>query len=336
MRVIIFSIGKEVESLWDMIYKENDWLYVLCFVDNDVSKIGKSVHDKKVIPPQLINEYEYDYIAIGSRQYYDEIEKQLLLNHKIEKRKIVYLYDFFVDNYIKRRYLKKYNSGTSEPKKSLNKLKVVVYTAITGTYDSILEPMVTDENVDYVCFTDDKKLQPSIWNLEILKKDNLDSSRLSRKVKTMPDQFFSGYDLSIWVDANLQIRGSLLEYAESYMRGCDMLCFPHPWRNCVYEEAAVVKKLGLDNNYLVDRQIDFLKQDGFPMDYGLVAGGCLVRFHNKDAIKQFGQKWWSMILNGSKRDQLSMTYACWKMKVPYDISDLNILNNKYLLRLNHK
>lgn len=335
MKIIIFSVGKEVEHIMERMAEEGRH-HIVCFVDNDTNKIGKTAYGKEIIHPGSIGEYEYDYIAIGSRKYYDRIEEQLLFTYKIDKSRIVYLNDFLIDTFVKKRYFDRYHMDSSELRGTLGSSKIVVYTAITGGYDALLEPQVIDEGVDYVCFTDNQELHSTVWNIEKIKNNGLDSSRLSRKFKTMPEQFFSDYDLSIWVDGNLQIRGSLKEYVNRYMRECNLLCFPHPWRNCLYEEAAVVKKLGLDDKDVIDRQIDFIRADGFPADYGLAAGSCLVRFHNEDHMAGLGRRWWSMVLNGSRRDQLSLTYACWKENVAYDISDIYIFNNKYLNRVEHK
>ena len=38
---------------------------------------------------------------------------------------------------------------------------IVVYTAIFGDYDDLYEPLVRPKNVDFVCFTDNKKGLPN-------------------------------------------------------------------------------------------------------------------------------------------------------------------------------
>jgi len=32
--------------------------------------------------------------------------------------------------------------------------KIVCYTAITGNYDRLLDPLVVPSNIDFICFTD--------------------------------------------------------------------------------------------------------------------------------------------------------------------------------------
>ena len=37
-------------------------------------------------------------------------------------------------------------------------MKIAVYTSYTNKYDKLRDPIFINENIDYLCFTDDKNL----------------------------------------------------------------------------------------------------------------------------------------------------------------------------------
>nr|MBQ0091006.1 hypothetical protein [Candidatus Enterousia merdequi] len=94
------------------------------------------------------------------------------------------------------------------PQKHKNKIGVI-YTCITGEYDNLIQHKCVNNNFDYVCFTDNKKLlQSGIvngWVIKKLKYNKSDDIRNARWHKIHPEKLFSQYDYSIWIDGNLNI-----------------------------------------------------------------------------------------------------------------------------------
>ena len=41
--------------------------------------------------------------------------------------------------------------------------KICVYTCITGNYDDLKEVKVKEDNIDYICFTNNKGLSSNSW-----------------------------------------------------------------------------------------------------------------------------------------------------------------------------
>ncbi len=60
------------------------------------------------------------------------------------------------------------------------------------------------------------------------------------------------------------------------------------------------------------KQIDLIRKDGFPSNYGLFENNIIFReHHDRDVIKIMND-WWRWVENYSRRDQLSLTYVLWK------------------------
>lgn len=57
--------------------------------------------------------------------------------------------------------------------------------------------------------------------------------------------------------------------------------------------------------------------DKFPANYGLYEANIIYRKHNNEQIKKMCEEWWWFIKNLAKRDQLSLTYVCWKNNIPF-------------------
>lgn len=208
--------------------------------------------------------------------------------------------------------------------------KVVIYTVITGNYDSLSTPSFRSEGVDYLCFTNNRELQSDFWEIRHIEDGILNDVGLSRKPKILAHLYVGEYDTSIYVDAKYHIRGDLLEYARTYWGQSDMLSFPHFRRDSVYEEAAACIEEKKGSPYLLKRQLEAYQKDDFPDDVGLFENGCIVRRHNSPQLIQLMEAWWDQLNIFSARDQLSLPYVCWKQHFLPDICDLYVEDNKYL------
>ena len=66
-------------------------------------------------------------------------------------------------------------------------MKKVIYTAIFGDYDNLVEPYFKQDGIDFICFTDNRELQTpsdSVWKVKYIKPLYSDSTRNARKYKT--------------------------------------------------------------------------------------------------------------------------------------------------------
>lgn len=214
--------------------------------------------------------------------------------------------------------------------------KGVIYTAMFGDYENLLEPKFINEDLDYICFTDNPNLKSEVWDIKIISDLELDNVRKARTLKILPHIYLKEYDYSIWVDAGFQIIGDLKQYINSYSHGKSMMGNIHSDRNCIYDEAQACINAQKDDRELIFNQIERYKQENFPKHYGLIESGILFRKHNNPELINVMEDWYSEIINSSKRDQISLPYVLWKNNFEIDRSRVFTWKNSYLEHFYHQ
>ena len=203
------------------------------------------------------------------------------------------------------------------------KKKKVVYTCISGPYDTLKDPRFINSEYDYVCFTD-QKFVSNIWDVRPLPAglEGLTQVKKQRKVKVCPHLYLKEYDFSVWIDANVDIIGNIEDYVQSNCakeKGA-FAVGEHPQRKCLYDEAEACISLKKDTQEHIDPQLKRYRAEGFPKMFGLPQTCIVFRYHNDPGCIKLDEDWWSEIEKGSHRDQLSFSYASWKnpnVKVNY-------------------
>lgn len=195
-------------------------------------------------------------------------------------------------------------------------MRKVIYTSITGNYDSLSQPLAVDASFEYVCFSNDiKEDRVGVWQVRPIPYSNNDGTRLSRYVKLQPHKVLHDYDVSVWIDANIRILddGFYRAVNGKIESGVLMAQVPHPQRDCVYEEITKCYKdvrIGLCDAL---RQKRHLKETGFPRHFGMMENNLILRRHNDPVVVRVSDEWWREYLDYSVRDQLSLMPVCWKL-----------------------
>ena len=71
--------------------------------------------------------------------------------------------------------------------------------------------------------------------------NGLSQVKQQRVVKICPHRYLKEYDISIWVDGNLEIVGDVRKLVDEYdLDKADLYVRVHPQRNCIYDEAEAV------------------------------------------------------------------------------------------------
>ena len=209
--------------------------------------------------------------------------------------------------------------------------KGVIYSAITGGYDDVKEPEYINPDLDYILFTDNPNVKSNVWEIRLIsKEENLDDTRMVRKIKILGHQYLKDYDFSIWVDGSLLIKNDLYDFILNYREREPLLCFSNSENDCIYQEKEQYKILNKDDPDTMDVQIERYRKEGYPEHNGLIDSGVLVRELKNERVIKVMETWWQEVLHGSKRDQLSFSYACWKNDFVYDTTDLYIYGNSYV------
>ena len=155
-------------------------------------------------------------------------------------------------------------------------------------------------------------------------------SKQNRYLKINAHKYLpSHYNFSIYIDGNIVIINDINEFLNKINEKYGHFNFYlpiHPERDCIYEEAKAVLKHRRDNAKSVRAQIKKIKQDGFPEHFGLSENNVLIRYHKDPVTIKFMDKWWKMLMKGSKRDQLSFMYISWK----YNFKNYALIERKLL------
>jgi len=224
-------------------------------------------------------------------------------------------------------------------------MKIVVYTAVFGGYSGLInQPKF--ENVDYICYTD-QNIKSSTWkviNTDDLETEFDDPTRGNRYYKILPHRHLQEYDISIYIDANFLITCNIEDFINNVVKDKIFMCFDHMYipgdeRDCLYDEYDHIVRIGnkkgvyKDDPEVMKKQLERYKEEGFPAHYGLICGGVLVRKHHNPNVIALMEDWWNEIKYGSKRDQLSFNYLCWKNEFSYSCLPGNVYNNTWFYNL---
>lgn len=243
-----------------------------------------------------------------------------------------------IENYIWINVINKRNIRLYCKYKEKRKPKGVVYTCIVGEYDRLQHQKYFDINWDYICFTDNEKIKSDgVWEIKKLEYIEKDNTRTNRKHKILSHLILSEYERSLYIDGNIIIKSAKFFNILEKNKDSIFMAGIHPERICLYEEAEVCKNLKLEKNEIIDKQIELIKQNKFPCNYGLYDASMLYRNHKNEKIIQLNEEWWWFIENLAKRDQLSLTYICWKNNIPFKTFSKKSfrLKNKYVKIIPH-
>lgn len=216
--------------------------------------------------------------------------------------------------------------------------KICVYTCITGNYDDLKEVRI-NEGIDYICFTNNKKIKSETWRIIYIEDNKLDNHYLSRKIKMLGDPYLDkNYTLSIYVDASIIFKKSVKEFLSNYFDlEKDLLAAcKHSVRNSINEEAIACIEQKKDNEKTIRRQLSFYQEENFADNLGLLEMTLIIKRHNNPLVRKTMKLWFEMILKYSKRDQLSFMYCLFKTKLPFRVIPLNVWSNEYIEFTPHK
>lgn len=206
------------------------------------------------------------------------------------------------------------NDSLSKP------LKKVVYTCICGGYDSLISHSYVCEDWEYICFTDNQELLSAghkQWTIRPLMFTNRDNTRNNRWHKIFPDKILEEYEVSLYLDGNINITNSeLFDYMNSELIGDEsktLVINSHQARNCIYQEANICKEWHKDSASVIDRQMLIFRRLGYPELKGLTENFMIYRRHHHEQVKKVMEYWWWWVSNYSKRDQLSFNYVIWNL-----------------------
>lgn len=194
-------------------------------------------------------------------------------------------------------------------------MEKVVFTAITGSKDLLKDDQEV-RGAKFVAFLENSQESPT-WAVEKAEMDSPDPNRCAKKYKVLPHKYFPHAEYSLWIDGSTTLLTPLDELIDLYLKDHDMALHKHYMRDCAYEEALVCGRLKLDDIELMSKQMaKYFIREKYPLHNGLAECTIILRRHTPQ-VQAFNELWWKEIQEGSRRDQLSFNYACWKTGLKY-------------------
>jgi hypothetical protein len=227
-----------------------------------------------------------------------------------------------------------YRGGKRNVTAHLKTTRKAVYTAITGGYDTLMDPAVITPGWDYVCFTDTPGIRSSVWNV-IQFSPGDDPAKEARKRKILAHKFMGWYGTTVWVDGNMRILCDMDDLVARFHGQNAITMMRHPERDCIYDEAEACKALGKDDPGTIDAHIEKVREMGCPEKNGMVATGVIFRSGSDPDVKRLCNEWWKMVDSGSRRDQLSFNCAAWKERVRYREVDFDSVIGPMIEKVKH-
>lgn len=216
---------------------------------------------------------------------------------------------------------------------------VVVYTVLTGDYDVVNEILYKEEGVDYLLFTNNRKIKSRTWRV-VYVESNLDDVLLSREIKMLPHKYIgTKYDESVYIDANAVIYGEIAQLTNYLNDNCTLILTKHSQRNTVKEEFdACVSLKGINAEVAQKQYLGYLYR-GFHDDNSipLVECGIIIRNHNDSTLQEVMRVWFEEYKCGIKRDQLSIIPVISLLNFKnFLIIDGSVWHNQFNKLVNHK
>ena len=196
--------------------------------------------------------------------------------------------------------------------------KLVIYTCVTGGYDTIEDPAAICPDADYIAFTTGS-LESGVWQRRdltypragISEAGNTAPTLAARWHKLHPATLFPEYEYSLWIDGNVVINGpQIYQRLEKLMSsGVKYAGIPHPFGGDAYDEAARILHADKESFRALSRTVRFLRKHDFPRGMPLYETNVLLRKHSDPQVRRCDEMWWTCLSTLTKRDQMTQSYC---------------------------
>jgi len=184
-------------------------------------------------------------------------------------------------------------------------MSISVVTSITGGKDDLLHDQVKGK-AQFIAYLD-FPFSSQTWEIRIANDNHEDPRRDSRIHKMLVHKYVDT-EYSIWIDGNIRILKPPEDLIAKYLKDHDIAVFKHPTRDCLYQEAIVCAKKGLDEPEILIEQVLDYEKSGYAKNRGLAECGIIFRRHTPK-VEAFNNAWWAEFSRYSRRDQVSFMYA---------------------------
>lgn len=218
-------------------------------------------------------------------------------------------------------------------------MNLLIYTAIFGDYDDLIDPAEDFECCDFICITNQRHIKSDIWSVLYVPAEDVAATEAlaNRKYKMLPSKYFPDYKYTLYIDANVKLTYNPFELVNKYLTTSPIAYPRHNLRNCIYQEAKICLNIGKISDSEYKNIIDRLSVNAYPHNIGLAENNILLRRNDDVLLNSIMLQWWHLIETGDRRDQLSLMYLLWKNNCSFNFMNESSRNkNKYFDYTLHK
>lgn len=236
-------------------------------------------------------------------------------------------------------------------------MKVCVYTAIHGAHDELRPALPQTVDCDFICFTDQPDLpRDRGWRIIQAKRREAHPRMRAKFFKVLSHRAFPGgrlawrhdpvaallgrrprYDALVWIDGCIQVTSpDFVASFVAHVGGTGWSMLRHPDRDCIYEEAIGSRGLRKYDGQPLEDQVAAYRAEGFPAHHGLMACTVIARRTDAPALAALNEAWWRENLEWTYQDQISLPVVLWRRRQGYDPVELNLWDNPWFSRLDHR
>lgn len=203
-------------------------------------------------------------------------------------------------------------------------MSTVVYTVITGEYDRLRPPAVTEPGVRYVCFSDrPQSIGP--WECQPFPQCFGRDARHNSRIPKMLPHLLLDCDVSIYHDGAFVLKAFPSSLVQNWLECWDMAAIKHPENVNYLQERDFYERIHGHVPEDVAKQVADFEGRGLPLGAGWCSGGFIIRRHNA-VTAAFNEAWMREYLMGSTNDQFSFYSALCEAKPYLKIIDRKILD----------
>lgn len=209
----------------------------------------------------------------------------------------------------------------------ISKDELLVYTALFGEYDNLIEPSEKFLGCKFICITDRRDLKSEIWEIILITDLDLPGNMMNRKYKMLPNLFLKDLGKTLYVDANIKIKENPRFWIDKNPKSIQIPV--HFARDCIFDEAVEVIKNKKAPEKIVQNQMSFYLNKGMPKKFGLFENNIIYRNYADPSVFSIMLEWWDQINKFSQRDQLSLMYVLWRNNYKVSSSRNGARGNKF-------
>ena len=190
--------------------------------------------------------------------------------------------------------------------------KIVVYSCVTGKYEKLINHKSLEDNIKYIFFTESYDVVPDGWVMQPINGlDNYSDKDKNRYIKFHPSEFLPTYDISVYIDGNIEITDNVsLLIKEISNMDEDLFLYRHYERECIYDEGNKCIEDSLDWFWRIRKQMKKYIKESYPRDRGLFENNIIVSKNNENS-RELLHLCWKEYSKEAKRDQLALNYCSW-------------------------